>query len=63
MQNGDIRLVNGTAFYENYVEICWNETCGTFCDGFWSAFDAIVAYRHVGLISVYAIFSYTQYGI
>ena len=36
MQNGDIRLMNGTAFYENYVEICWNETCGTFCDGFWS---------------------------
>jgi len=39
-QNGDIRLVNGTNLYDGRVEICWNETWGTVCDGFWSTFDA-----------------------
>ena len=51
-QNGDIRLVNGTTFYEGRVEICWNETWGTVCDGFWSTFDATVACRQLGFISV-----------
>ena len=51
-QNGDIRLVNGTTFYEGRVEICWNETWGTVCDGFWSTFDAIVACRQLGFITV-----------
>ena len=50
-QNGDIRLVNGTTFYEGRVEICWNETWGTVCDGFWSGFDAIVACRQLGYVA------------
>jgi len=51
-QNGDIRLVNGTNLYDGRVEICWNETWGTVCDGFWSTFDATVACRQLGFISV-----------
>ena len=51
-QNGDIRLVNGTTIYEGRVEICWNETWGTVCDGFWSGFDAIVACRQLGFLTV-----------
>ena len=47
-QNGDIRLVNGTTFYEGRVEICWNETWGTVCDVFWSGFEAQVACRQLG---------------
>ena len=47
-QNGDIRLVNGTTAFEGRVEICWNETWGTICDGFWSGFDAQVACRQLG---------------
>ena len=50
-QNGDIRLVNGTTFYEGRVEICWNETWGTVCDGFWSGFDAQVACRQLGYVA------------
>ena len=47
-QNGDIRLVNGTTTFDGRVEICWNETWGTICDGFWSGFDAQVACRQLG---------------
>ena len=47
-ENGDIRLVNGTTAFEGRVEICWNETWGTICDGFWSNFDAQVACRQLG---------------
>ena len=47
-QNGDIRLVNGTTFYEGRVEICWNETWGTVCDGMWSESGAQVACRQLG---------------
>ena len=47
-QNADIRLVNGTTAFEGRVEICWNETWGTICDGFWSGFDAQVACRQLG---------------
>ena len=47
-QNGDIRLVNGTTAFEGRVEICWNETWGTICDGFWSGFDAQVACGQLG---------------
>ena len=47
-QNADIRLVNGTTAFEGRVEICWNETWGTICDGFWSTNDAQVACRQLG---------------
>jgi len=50
-ENGDIRLANGNTAFEGRVEICWNETWGTVCDGFWSGFDAIVACRQLGYSS------------
>ena len=46
--NGDIRLVNGATAFEGRVEICWNETWGTVCDGLWSTNDAQVACRQLG---------------
>ena len=50
-ENGDIRLANGNTAFEGRVEICWNETWGTVCDGFWSGFDAQVACRQLGYSS------------
>ena len=49
-QNGDIRLVGGTNQYEGRVEVCWNETWGTVCDGFWSTNDGNVACRQLGFL-------------
>ena len=51
-RNGDIRLVNGTSIYEGRVEICWNETWGTVCDGMWSESGAQVACRQLGYPTV-----------
>ena len=51
-RNGDIRLVNGTSIYEGRVEICWNETWGTVCDGMWSESSAQVACRQLGYPTV-----------
>ena len=48
--NGDIRLVGGSNRYEGRVEVCWNETWGTVCDGFWSANDGNVACRQLGFL-------------
>ena len=49
--NGDIRLIGGSNRYEGRVEICWNETWGTVCDGLWSNVDAQVACRQLGYSS------------
>jgi len=46
--NGDLRLRGGTTRYEGRVELCYNETWGTICDGFWSTNDANVACRQLG---------------
>ena len=46
--NSDIRLVGGSDHYEGRVEICFNETWGTICDGSWSTNDANVACRQLG---------------
>lgn len=46
--NGDLRLRGGNSSFEGRVELCWNETWGTICDGFWSTFDANVACRQLG---------------
>ena len=44
----DLRLVGGTNQYEGRVEICFSNTWGTICDGFWSQPDANVACRQLG---------------
>ena len=46
--NSDIRLAGGADQYEGRVEICFNETWGTICDGSWSTNDANVACRQLG---------------
>ena len=48
--NGDIRLVGGSAVNEGRVEVCWNETWGTVCDGGWSTNDGNVACRQLGFL-------------
>lgn len=48
--NGDIRLTGGSNVYEGRVEICWNETWGTVCDGYWSTNDGNVACRQLGFL-------------
>ena len=43
-----IRLVDGSDQYEGRVELCFDETWGTICDGAWSIADANVACRQLG---------------
>lgn len=47
--NGDIRLVGGSNEFEGRVEICLDGEWGTICDNFWSAPDATVVCRQLGL--------------
>lgn len=47
-QNGDLRLVDGTNQFEGRLELCYNETWGTICDGLWNEQDANVACRQLG---------------
>ena len=57
--NGDIRLMGGSTMYEGRVELCYNETWGTICDGFWNVNDANVACRQLGFLDngTYSIFT------
>ena len=54
----DIRLVGGTTMYEGRVELCYNETWGTICDGFWTTNDANVACRQLGFLDTGNVLSY-----
>ena len=46
--DGALRLAGGANELEGRLEICFNETWGTVCDGFWSTPDANVACRQLG---------------
>ena len=48
----DIRLVNGSSRSEGRVEVCFNETWGTICDGMWSSEDVRVACRQLGFPTI-----------
>ena len=47
-QNGELRLVDGANEFEGRLELCWNETWGSICDGFWTEFESDVACRQLG---------------
>jgi len=47
-RNGDLRLAGSGIPQRGRVEICWNETWGTVCDGLWTSNDGNVACRQAG---------------
>lgn len=46
--NGDIRLVDGSAALEGRVEVCNSQAWGTVCDDQWGNVDARVACAQLG---------------
>jgi len=57
--NGDLRLLGSSVPRQGRVEVCWNETWGTVCNGSWSTNDANVACKQLGF-SRFGVFMATQ---
>ena len=58
--NGDIRLVGGVSPLEGRVEVCWNKTWGTVCDGSWEVTDGNVACKQLGFSKLSRFLSHSQ---
>ena len=49
---GDARLQDGNSIHEGRVEICRNNMWGTVCQTYWTARDAAVVCRELGLPTI-----------